>query len=96
MRSRTARIESDIERESKRIEFFDEKKKRAEADRNELLEDVLHLRQELEEIKARLGELEGARGDRAEVDRLRDDLAAARKTARAAAGRRSAGCGTVT
>jgi chromosome segregation protein len=51
LKSRAARTESDIESGSKRIEFFEEKKKRAQADRDELLEDVLYLTREIEELK---------------------------------------------
>jgi len=87
LKSRAARIESDIERETKRIEFFEEKKKRAEADRNELLEDVLYLTREIEELKARLGELEGSlETNRAQFAGSETDLAGARES-RLAAGR---------
>ena len=87
LKSRGARIESDIERESKRIEFFEEKKKRAEADRNELLEDVLYLTREIEELKARLGgHEESLASSRAEVAGSETELAAARE-ARLLAGR---------
>jgi chromosome segregation ATPase len=40
LKSQAARIESDIERETKRVEFFEEKKKRSRDGLNELLEDV--------------------------------------------------------
>ena len=87
LKSRSARLESDIERESKRVEFFEEKKKRAEADRNELLEDVLYLTREIEELKARLGgHEESLAASRAEVSGAETDLAAARE-ARLLAGR---------
>ena len=59
LKSHIARIESDIERESKRVEFFEEKKKRSVTDRDELLEDILHLTRELEESRGRLEALAG-------------------------------------
>ena len=69
LKSNAARIDSDIERETKRLEFFEEKKKRAEADRNELLEDVLHLTQEIEDLRGRVGGFEGTlAASRTEVD----------------------------
>jgi chromosome segregation protein len=81
LKSRGARIESDIERESKRVEFFEEKKKRAEADRDELLEDVLYLTREIEELKGRLGGLEESfAASQAEVAGSETDLAGARDT----------------
>ncbi len=85
LKSHLARIESDIERESKRVEFFEEKKKRAEADRDELLEDVLFLTSELEDLRARLGGFEEALGtNRAEVAGSEVILTKARETALAA------------
>ncbi len=57
-KSQLSRLESDVERETKRLEFFDEKKRRSETDRDELLEDVLHLARDLEEARAKTGELE--------------------------------------
>ncbi|OGD26285.1 MAG: chromosome segregation protein SMC [Candidatus Aminicenantes bacterium RBG_19FT_COMBO_65_30] len=87
LKSHAARIESDIERESKRVEFFEENKKRAEADRDELLQDVLYLTKEIEELKARLGELEGSlETNRTQVAGSETDLNAARES-RLAAGR---------
>ncbi|MGZ5454289.1 MAG: AAA family ATPase, partial [Candidatus Aminicenantales bacterium] len=80
LKSRGARIESDIDRESKLVEFFEEKKKRAETDRNELLEDVLYLTQEIEELKSRLGgHEESLAASRADVSGSETDLAAARE-----------------
>ncbi len=80
LKSRGARIESDIDRESKRVEFFDEKKKRAETDRDELLEDVLFLTQEIEELRTRLGGHEDSlTASRAGVAGSETDLAAARE-----------------
>jgi len=85
LKSSAARTESDIERETKRIEFFEEKKKRAEADRNELLEDVLHLTRELEDLKGRLGGFEGTlAASRSEVDASAASLAAAKDARRRA------------
>ena len=85
LKSRGARIESDIDRESKRIEFFEEKKRRAETDRDELLEDVLYLTQEIEELKARLGgHEESLSASRAGVAGSETDLAAAREARRIA------------
>ena len=87
LKARAARTESDIDRESKRVEFFEEKKKRAETDRDELLEDVLYLTREIEELRARLGGLEGSlASSRDEVAGSETDLAAARE-ARILAGR---------
>ena len=80
LKSRGARIESDIDRESKRVEFFDEKRKRAETDRDELLEDVLYLTQEIEELKTRLGGHEDSlTASRSGVAGSETDLAAARE-----------------
>ena len=80
LKSRAARIESDIERESKRIEFFEEKKKRAQADRNELLEDVLVMTREIEDLKARVGgHGESLAASRSEAAGAEMDLAAARE-----------------
>ncbi len=80
LKSLVARVESDIERESKRVEFFDEKKKRAEADRDELLEDVLMLTREFEDLRARLGGFEEALGtNRSDVVRAEAELEAARQ-----------------
>lgn len=87
LKSRAARLESDVDRESKRVEFFDEKKTRAESDRNELLEDVLHLTREIEDLRSRLAEFEGSlEASRAEAAGSETDLAAARES-RIAAGR---------
>ncbi len=58
VKSQAARIESDVERETKRVEYFEETKKRAETDRDELLEDVLLLTREIEDHKARLAGFE--------------------------------------
>ena len=80
LKSHFARVESDIERESKRVEFFEEKKKRAETDRDELLEDVLYLTRELEDLRGRLGGLDETLGtSRADVVRSEDSLKAARE-----------------
>ncbi len=85
LKSSAARIESDIERESKRVEFFEEKKKRAETDRDELLGDVLHLTREIEELKERLGGFEGTLASRrTEVDAAAAELAAAKDARHAA------------
>lgn len=79
LKSRVARVESDIERESKRVEFFEEKKKRAETDSDELLEDVLYLTREFEDLAARLGGFEETLGtSRAEVTGSEERLGAAR------------------
>jgi chromosome segregation protein len=79
LKSADARIASDIERETKRIEFFEEKKKRAESDRNELLEDVLHLTREIENLKGRLGGFEETlTARRAEAEAAASELAAAK------------------
>jgi chromosome segregation protein len=87
LRSKAARTESDIDRESKRVEFFEEKKRRAEADRDELLEDVLYLTRDIEELRARLGGLEESlAASRDEVAGSETELAAARE-ARLRAGR---------
>jgi chromosome segregation protein len=79
LKSHIARLESDIDRESKRIEFFEEKKKRSETDRDELLADVLLLAQEIEETRGKLGELTGAfEASRAEAGRTEELLEQAR------------------
>ncbi len=87
LKSHIARLESDIDRESKRTEFFEEKKKRSEADRDELLEVVLLLTQELEETRGRLEELNGAfetsraesGGTEEQMERAREEKARAEK-----------------
>ena len=87
LKSHIARIEAEVERESKRVEFFDEKKKRSEADRDELLGDVLLLAQEIEETKGRLdefaGTLEASRTEAARsgelLERAREDKARVEK-----------------
>jgi len=85
LKSHVARVESDIERESKRVEFFEEKKKRSEADRDELLEDVLYLTRELEDLRARRGGFEETLGtSRADVARSEETLGTAREAALAA------------
>ncbi len=67
-----ARLEAEAERDGKRIEFFEEKKKRAEADRDEFLEDVLLITRDLEDGRARLdklaAELEAGRAEAAAAD----------------------------
>ncbi len=79
LRAQVARIESDIERESKRVEFFEDKKKRAEADRDELLGDILHLTREFEETQGQIAGLEGAlEANRAEAARAEEVLRSAR------------------
>jgi chromosome segregation protein len=85
LKSLVARVESDIERESKRVEFFEEKKKRAESDRDELLEDVLMLTQEFEDLRARLGGFEETLGtNRSDVVRAEAELESARQARLAA------------
>ena len=80
LKSHIARLESDIERESKSTEFFEEKKKRSEADRDELLADVILLAQELEETKGRLDELNVAfETSRAESGGTEEQLGRARE-----------------
>ncbi len=79
LRAQVARIEGDIERESKRVEFFEDKKKRAEADRDELLEDVLHLTREFEDTQGQIAGLEGSlEANRIEVARAEGILRSAR------------------
>ena len=79
LRSQIARLEGDIERESKRVEFFEEKRKRDEADRDELLEDVLLLTRELEEAQGLLAGFEGTlEANRAEVVGAEEVLRSAR------------------
>jgi chromosome segregation protein len=80
LKSHLARVEGDVERESKRVEHFDENKKRAEADRDELLEDLLYLAREIEDLRGRLGGFEETlAARRAEVDASAADLAAAKE-----------------
>ncbi len=80
LKSQIARLESDVDRESRRLEFFDEKKKRSESDRDELLEDILILTKELEDARARLTELEESLGNRdSEVGRAGEELQAAKE-----------------
>ncbi|HSA95220.1 MAG TPA: chromosome segregation protein SMC [Acidobacteriota bacterium] len=79
LKSNAARVESDVERETKRLEFFEQQKKRAEADRDELLEDVLYLTREIEDLKGRLADFEGTlAASRTEVDGSGAELAAAK------------------
>ncbi len=85
LKSRAARFESDVDRESKRVEFFEEKKTRAAADRDELLEDVLYLTREIEELKSRLAGLEGSiEASRAEFEASGNRLGAAKEARRGA------------
>jgi chromosome segregation protein len=80
LRSHIARLEAEAERETKRVEFFDEKKRRSEADRDELLGDVLLLAQEIEQTRGRLDELAGAlEASRAEAGRTGGILERARE-----------------
>ncbi len=82
LKSQITRLESDAERESKRIEFFEEKKERAEADRNELLEEVLQLTKDIEENKSRLNEFKkDIEKNRTEVLQADDGLRTAKETA---------------
>jgi len=75
LKANLARLEADVERESKRVEFFEEKKTRSEADRDELLADVILLARELEEGKGRMSDLaETFEADRAEAGRAGDLL----------------------
>lgn len=84
LKSSAARVESDIDRETKRIEFFEENRKRAEADRNELLEDVLLLTRDLEDLKGRLGGSEETlAARRSEVEAAAAALAAAKEARQA-------------
>lgn len=67
LKSQTTRLESEIERETKRAEFFEESKKKAESGREELRREMLAL--ELESIQAKTDleemshELEGREKD---------------------------------
>jgi chromosome segregation protein len=80
LKTHVARVESDIERESKRVEFFEEKKNRAESDRDELLEDVLILTREFEDLRARLGGFEETLGtNRSDVFRAEANFETARE-----------------
>jgi chromosome segregation protein len=79
MKAHIARIESDVEGESKRVEFFEEKKARAQSDRDELLGDVILLAKEVEETKGRLEELAGTfESSRGEARRSEELLGEAR------------------
>ncbi len=80
LKSQAARVDSDIERETKRVEYFEETKKRAEADRDELLGDVLVLTREIEDLKARLTGFEEELGaKRAEAAGAESGLGEARQ-----------------
>lgn len=79
LRARIAAAESEAERESKRIEFFEEKKAKAEADRDELLVDLLALTKEIEESRVRLTEIEAELGSSsAETVRIEELFASTR------------------
>jgi len=79
LKSNATRVESDIDRETKRLEFYEQQKKRAEADRDELLADVLYLTREIEDLKGRLAGFEGSLvASRSEVDGSGAELAAAK------------------
>jgi chromosome segregation protein len=80
LKSQAARIDSDIERETKRVEYFEETKKRAETDRDELLGDVLVLTREIEDLKTRLAGFEEELGaKRAEAAGAESGLGEARQ-----------------
>ncbi len=80
LKSQIGRLENDIERETKRVELFEENKKRSEADGNELLKDVLLLTKELEDVRLRHEELSGEYATRqGELGRLEETVDAARK-----------------
>jgi chromosome segregation protein len=80
LKTHVARVESDIERESKRVEFFEEKKNRAVSDRDELLEDVLILTREFEDFRARLSGFEETLGtNRSDVVRAEANFETARE-----------------
>lgn len=85
LKSSAARVASDIERETKRLEFFEEKRQRAGADRDELLADVLQLAKEIEDLKGRVGGFGDAlEARRAEVEASEAELGAAKEGRRAA------------
>jgi chromosome segregation protein len=86
LKSQAARMEGEIERETKRAEFFEESRRKAEAGREDLRQDMLAL--ELESIQAatHLDEMTGALAGRdAEVEAASRLMDEARD--RAAAGR---------
>ena len=57
LKSQTARLESEIERETKRAEFFGESKKKAESGREELRREMVALELESIQAKTALGEM---------------------------------------
>jgi len=57
LKSQTARLESEIERETKRAEFFGQSKKKAESGREELRREMLALELESIQAKTALGEM---------------------------------------
>jgi chromosome segregation protein len=66
LRTQSTRLESEIERETKRIEFFDEKRGRDRADSDDLLREVVLLVKDLEEGRAGL---EALAADRAALEK---------------------------
>lgn len=84
LRTQATRLEGEAERESKRIEFFDEKRGRDQADRDDLLREVVLLVKELEDGRSGLEALAADRGEmEKKVAAAAEDLRAARDKAAA-------------
>ncbi len=66
LRDRVARTEAEAESESRRIDFFTERRKRAESDRGELLEEILALTRAVDEAESGRGDIERERAAREE------------------------------
>ena len=73
LRSQIARLEAEKERESKRIEFFEEKRKKAAADTDEFLAELLLLEKDIlqarEDLKANAKPSPGRNEEAAELER---------------------------
>ncbi len=84
LRTQSTRLESEIERESKRIEYFDEKRGRDQADRDDLLKEVVLIVKSLEDGRSGLEALAADRaGLEKDVTTAAESLQAARDKAAA-------------
>ncbi len=85
LKSQAARMEGEIERETKRAEYFEESRRKAEAGREELRQDMLALDLESRQAATQLEELTGALADRdAEVEAASRTIGEARDRAASA------------
>ncbi len=83
IKSQAARFEAERERESKRVEFFEEKRKKAASDTDEFLAAFLHIKNDLaqarEDLAAQTRSLARKRDEAAELERSHGEAEAALK-----------------